>query len=756
MHRPGWGRPEQAPNLDPGLRETAVNSVTRWKRRLEARQRVSSEQMRSELALTGREAGQLRSLATTHGAVVLARLLEGVESVSGGPASAMAEAVERVSEHIGPGEPARAVAQVPAGGPGQALAVNAVAPHPGRSIVGPSIVSPDILGPGIASGPLAEPPLLDASPAHAPRAFRAPTPETLLSAQGPVAAAPLPGPVPRPSPPEPIAAARGSAPDAVSAVRLLDSIRALKPPKLLGTLMGFRAFGRGAAGRPDAGPIRDRGILGLRASPRPEAVARYTPSPPPHDGPRGDPWRRVSGLPAGSKPTSRRPSRPPPRAHGSVAPWWVWFFAIALGVFAVTITLVIVFSGRPSKDATDTRQPTAPAEPSSVGPVVVAPSASRAGVPLPDSLTTLIHQHGRETPELRLLLDTQSRLALTCKSDPATCGRGWTPLSRDAFNPVDRTSVTLAPDRDIPLAAWLQRLKLPPDFPIHDDPTLRAIFDFNTKNIAGRQRFQAKLFECAAYGDIFDSTLVKYGAPSWLSAVVYQESGCDPRATSDVGAKGLWQFMPESARAYGLRVVDGEIDERLNPIKSTDGAIHFLTDLQRKLGAWDLVLAAYNMGPFAVLARLAQAGESASFWDLAQAGLLPDETAGYVPAIEAYALALQNLGRLQFSRDGKRLESTAEIVVKPGLRLSLIARAASTTAIHIRELNPEFLRDVVPEGETTVRVPDAEAHRAQVFVDSWSPDDNRDTCVPEDFDWGGRPFDTSKYAKSCPQSAATP
>jgi len=48
---------------------------------------------------------------------------------------------------------------------------------------------------------------------------------------------------------------------------------------------------------------------------------------------------------------------------------------------------------------------------------------------------------------------------------------------------------------------------------------------------------------------------------------------------------------------------------------------------------------------------------------------------------------------------------------------------------------------------------DAESHRAQAFIESWSPDDNRDTCVPEDFDWGVKEFESSKFAKTCGQQA---
>jgi hypothetical protein len=148
--------------------------------------------------------------------------------------------------------------------------------------------------------------------------------------------------------------------------------------------------------------------------------------------------------------------------------------------------------------------------------------------------------------------------------------------------------------------------------------------------------------------------------------------------------------------------------------------------------------------------RLAQVRGRAEFWDLAHSQLLPDETCGYVPAIEAFALILENLARLQFGRDGRPLEATSEIVVKPGVRLSIVARAAHTSLLHIRELNREFLRgDVVPDGETTVRVPDPEAQRAKVFLASIAASDLRDTCVPEDFDWGAKDFDSSRYAARC-------
>jgi membrane-bound lytic murein transglycosylase D len=332
-------------------------------------------------------------------------------------------------------------------------------------------------------------------------------------------------------------------------------------------------------------------------------------------------------------------------------------------------------------------------------------------------------------------------------ADATKCGR-WTRFSRETLiAPPNLASAPPTPER--PRDGWLLRLKVPKDFPRDTDSRLKEIFDYDASRPTGRTGFNVRYFECSAYEDIVDAALLKYEAPSWLKAVVFQESGCNATATSPVGAKGLWQFMPESARAYGLRVSDGEIDQRLDPVRSTDAAIRFLTDLRRDVGAWDLALAAYNMGPYGVIRRVQQVGGKATFRDLAQADLLPQETALYVPNIEAYALVLENMRSLHLGGSGKHPETTSEITVKPGTRLSLVARAAHTSTLHLKELNRAYLQEVVPEGETTAWVPDQEAHRAQVFFDTPAPDDKVDTCVPESFDWGTTVLETSRYAKQC-------
>src|SRR5690606_28423757 len=105
------------------------------------------------------------------------------------------------------------------------------------------------------------------------------------------------------------------------------------------------------------------------------------------------------------------------------------------------------------------------------------------------------------------------------------------------------------------------------------------------------------------------------------------ESGFVPTARSRVGAVGLWQFMPATGRAMGLRI-DGDVDERMDPVRSTRAAARHLRDLYRSMGSWSLAAAAYNAGPGRINRGLRQYSAT-DFWQLAERGDLAEETRHY-------------------------------------------------------------------------------------------------------------------------------
>lgn len=127
------------------------------------------------------------------------------------------------------------------------------------------------------------------------------------------------------------------------------------------------------------------------------------------------------------------------------------------------------------------------------------------------------------------------------------------------------------------------------------------------------------------------------GVPRELLWVGLVESGYVPDARSPKNAVGMWQFIPETAETFGLRVRGN--DERTDPVKSTRAAARYLSFLYARFGDWPLALAAYNAGEQRVHNAIAKA-RTADFWQLAASGLLPRETRAYVPAV----LAAQHLG----------------------------------------------------------------------------------------------------------------
>jgi soluble lytic murein transglycosylase-like protein len=130
---------------------------------------------------------------------------------------------------------------------------------------------------------------------------------------------------------------------------------------------------------------------------------------------------------------------------------------------------------------------------------------------------------------------------------------------------------------------------------------------------------------------VLEGILESEGLPKSLVAVVLVESAGDPLALSPKDARGLWQFIPATARQYGL-TVSSKRDDRIHTEQATRAAARFLRDLYEKFQDWPLALAAYNAGKQAV-ERAVQKSRGDDFWSLSSQRLLPEETRNYVPAV---------------------------------------------------------------------------------------------------------------------------
>ena len=133
------------------------------------------------------------------------------------------------------------------------------------------------------------------------------------------------------------------------------------------------------------------------------------------------------------------------------------------------------------------------------------------------------------------------------------------------------------------------------------------------------------------YMPIFEEALDTYGLPLELKYLPVIESALNPCAVSRVGATGLWQFMIKTAKKYGL-TVNSLVDERRDPIKSSYAAAHYLSDLYKLYGDWNLVIAAYNCGEDKI-SKAMHRSKQTDYWQIYP--YLPEETKGYVPAFIA-------------------------------------------------------------------------------------------------------------------------
>lgn len=196
------------------------------------------------------------------------------------------------------------------------------------------------------------------------------------------------------------------------------------------------------------------------------------------------------------------------------------------------------------------------------------------------------------------------------------------------------------------------------------------------------------------------------GVPQDLVYLAHIESGWRPAALSYAAARGIFQFIPETGRRYGM-IQNWWLDERADPEKSARASAAYLRDLYAEFGDWSLALASYNCGEGRVRQMLQRTG-SKDFFDPANQRLLPQATRNYVPAIMAATLISKNPGQFGFG-DVKPLPAlkyeTVAIPAPTGLKA--LAEVANADLATLRELNPALRRHATPPAyaDYPLRVP---------------------------------------------------
>lgn len=198
------------------------------------------------------------------------------------------------------------------------------------------------------------------------------------------------------------------------------------------------------------------------------------------------------------------------------------------------------------------------------------------------------------------------------------------------------------------------------------------------------------------YMPIFEEALEAYGLPLELKYLPVIESALNPKATSHVGAAGLWQFMVATGKQYGLEI-NSLVDERRDPIKSSYAAARFLKDLYKIYGDWSLVIAAYNCGPENVRKAIQRSGGKADYWCIYS--YLPRETRGYVPAFIAANYAMNYYCEHNICPMRTKLPAkTDTVVVNRDVHLQQISDVCGIELEELRTLNPQYRRDIVNGG----------------------------------------------------------
>jgi membrane-bound lytic murein transglycosylase D len=242
-------------------------------------------------------------------------------------------------------------------------------------------------------------------------------------------------------------------------------------------------------------------------------------------------------------------------------------------------------------------------------------------------------------------------------------------------------------------SVYIQRLQsLPSIIDMTYNEKVRAFIELYVNK--KRKHVKVMLGLSEYYFPIFEEILDKQGLPQELKYLTIIESALNPRATSRVGASGLWQFMYTTGKIYDLQV-NSLVDERRDPIKASYAAASYLKDLYGIYKDWTLAIAAYNCGPGNVNKAIKRSKGKTNFWEIYD--YLPAETRGYVPAFIAanYMMNYYKEHNL-FPQKIDFPTLTDTVMVDADLNLKDVSEALDLPLQQLRDMNPQYKNDIIP------------------------------------------------------------
>lgn len=269
-------------------------------------------------------------------------------------------------------------------------------------------------------------------------------------------------------------------------------------------------------------------------------------------------------------------------------------------------------------------------------------------------------------------------------------------LFDDVYNSIANQEYDAVDYDELPTEVLKQRLKdldARTPFKVEYNPSLESVIKQYLKNRRGT--LERLMGLSAYYFPMFEQELDKHNLPLELKYLAIVESALNPRAQSRVGATGLWQFMYPTGKMFGLDV-SSYVDERSDPIMSTEAACKYLKSLNTSFNDWDLALAAYNSGPGNVSKAIRRSGGKTNYWNLRT--YLPRETAGYVPAFLATMYIFEYAQEHGFKKQASRIPyvATDTIKIKQQITLDQVAKLTNLDKEELEFLNPSYKLGIIP------------------------------------------------------------